>query len=372
MAAVFAVGQVSSAPRLTETFPSGIRAGVQSMPEAQTVSVGLFLSLKDVPESVRRAGWPHFLEHLIASHADPALDERLESKGMSLTASTTATSIRFEVKGSGSDFKLAVEAIQTLLKPFAITEEMVSKEKLTLRQEWFQVKFDRQPAIDAWNAACSFPHPFGQPAWLDMATAQNLSDLWSHLITGTHVAICAAGPGTSADMLEALRPLDAAVSESVAAPPAGPELPPAERGPSGPFWAWSVPSLDSPTAARALACALGLKSVEPDVQISFTPSSQVSALSVTLPSYQQWSRVTKDLETSAETTADTGLRLARAWVRRVISSPSGLVMVWGPLLAEGSDIKPDALVAQVDAISAGSVESELRKALDVGVGKVVR
>jgi hypothetical protein len=136
---------------VARVLPNGASYRVESTPGTGRVVVALHASAENLPGDGGVSGTRHLLEHLLAKGSDGKLDIRLESAGLSLTASTDRDGIGFVILGSSDQAVLAVESLREFFAPLGAKDEDVAKELEIIRQEMILAS-DFAPFFDsAWR-----------------------------------------------------------------------------------------------------------------------------------------------------------------------------------------------------------------------------
>jgi hypothetical protein len=120
---------------INKSLPNGAKLRVERDAGSKNVMVSLFASSDNLPGDAGTPGTRHLLEHLIAKGPDRLLDMKLESVGLSLTATTERDGTNFVIMGPSDKAVMAVESLRELLAPVEVGEEEVATEIKIIDQE---------------------------------------------------------------------------------------------------------------------------------------------------------------------------------------------------------------------------------------------
>lgn len=129
---------------ITKDLPNGAKFRVERVAGSKQVMVALFASSANLPGDAGTPGTRHLLEHLIAKGPDRLLDLKLESVGLSLTATTERDGTNFVIMGPSDQAVMAVESLRDLLAPVDVGEDEIANELKIIDQEGvFRERFSR-------------------------------------------------------------------------------------------------------------------------------------------------------------------------------------------------------------------------------------
>ncbi|MFM9873312.1 MAG: insulinase family protein [Fimbriimonadaceae bacterium] len=120
---------------IAKDLPNGAKLRVELDAGSKQVMVALFASSANLPGDAGTPGTRHLLEHLIAKGPDRLLDLKLESVGLSLTATTERDGTNFVIMGPSDKAVMAVESLRELLAPVVVGEEEIVNEIKIIDQE---------------------------------------------------------------------------------------------------------------------------------------------------------------------------------------------------------------------------------------------
>jgi predicted Zn-dependent peptidase len=124
--------------RLT-TLSNGLKVASRTMPEIETVAVGLFADVGSRHEAARESGLAHLFEHMVFKGAGGrsarAIAEVVEDVGGDLNAATSRDSTLFSARLLSGDLPLGVEIIADLVRHPHFDEVELEREKRVVLQE---------------------------------------------------------------------------------------------------------------------------------------------------------------------------------------------------------------------------------------------
>jgi|GEM_PF-4813308 len=132
------------AEAISKELPNGAKLRVERVADSKKVMVALFASADNLPGDAGTPGTRHLLEHFIAKGPDRLLDMKLESAGLSLTATTERDGTNFVIMGPSEKAVMAVESLRDLLEPVEVGEGEIATEIKIIDQEGvFRDRFSR-------------------------------------------------------------------------------------------------------------------------------------------------------------------------------------------------------------------------------------
>ncbi len=120
---------------ISKELPNGSKLRVERVAGTKQVMVALYAAASSLPGDAGTPGTRHLLEHLIAKGPDRLLDVKLESAGLSLTATTERDGTNFVIMGPSDQAVMAVESLRELLAPVQVGEEELAIELKIIDQE---------------------------------------------------------------------------------------------------------------------------------------------------------------------------------------------------------------------------------------------
>lgn len=123
---------------------NGAAYRIERVAGSGSVMVALYVAESNLPQDGGTPGTRHLLEHLIAKGGDRMLDKRLESVGLSLTASTERDGTSFVIMGTASQTVAAVQSLSDLMEPLQVSEtELATEVKIIDQEGVFRDRFAR-------------------------------------------------------------------------------------------------------------------------------------------------------------------------------------------------------------------------------------
>ena len=221
---------------------NGLQVVAEPMPDAQSVSVGVWCQVGSRHEQAEEAGLAHFLEHLCFKGTDRRsardISEEIDRLGGELNAFTTRENTAFYATVLGEHLPQAVDLLNDLVLHPALTARDVEKERQVVIEEIRMVDDNPEEMVHDLHARQLWGrHPLGRPVQGTMRSVGRLSRrqvlrFWRRHYRPSGIVIAAAGRLQWRPLLRQLdrtfgrwRPRPAA-SQSGETPPA----PPAHHG----------------------------------------------------------------------------------------------------------------------------------------------
>jgi predicted Zn-dependent peptidase len=202
-----AARRIGSAPPATyerSELPNGLRVLTQSMPDARSVSVALFVGVGSRHEQGAHAGLSHMLEHLVFKgterYPDPGeLSEAVEGCGGSVNASTDRELTVYSAKVPAAAADRALEVVSQLVLRPLLRRADVSAEKPVIVDEIRM--YEDSPSdhvFTLFDALLFGDHPLGReiagtPGTVRRATRTALVGHWRHWYAPTRLVLAVAG-----------------------------------------------------------------------------------------------------------------------------------------------------------------------------------
>lgn len=162
--------------RVRQELPNGAVYLIDKADTPGHVRVALSASFHGYPDEPGTLGVRHLLEHLVVKGRDRALDRKLESQGLSLSAWTTRDALNVVISGPTGALPLAMASIDEVLNPGGFTQDEINKELKIMAEEKLLHAPDR-PLVDAaWEAVYGQEglSPFGDLEVLAKLTPSDL------------------------------------------------------------------------------------------------------------------------------------------------------------------------------------------------------
>ncbi len=364
---------VGQPPRLRTSLSNGAIVQVERMPNANSLSVQLFVASRNTPETPATNGRRHLLEHLVARGTHGDLDQRLESVGAFLNAHTLRDATQFEVTLPAGQLKLGLAALQETMHMPEVTQDVIKHEAIVLGQESALREPEDKLSAAAWSAAYGDDglDAFGNLDVIRSTTPADLVELHRRMYIGSNLVISIAGDVD----LDAATKLAADILKVI---PAGETRLPSSRKSatsaevtlpgSGEARGAAVPGFLSPKSAWVLAAGLSVAATIPNCFVTYTPTSRNGLVIV---GQTDGNRIGSAFDSAkANELVAHGRRLARRWVERQLQDPTAVASLRGMLLVQSLGLKPEVMLENIDAMQPYQFEEGL-DAFRHGAGVIV-
>ncbi len=218
--------------------PNGARVVTETMPQAKTVSLGMWIEAGSRHEGPGQEGMAHLWEHMAfkgTAHRDAlAIAKELDILGGLANAFTSREATCFHIRVMDAHLPRAFDILSDIVLRPALDPEELGREKAVILQEISMVEETPEDKIheEFWQAAWSNPaiaHPItGTPASVSAATPEALLAWRRGHYRPEGLCVVAAGAVTHDELTElAASALDhLTATPAPAAAPAGPYQPP--------------------------------------------------------------------------------------------------------------------------------------------------
>ncbi|MEJ6673875.1 MAG: pitrilysin family protein [Alphaproteobacteria bacterium] len=189
--------------RRMSTLSNGIRIASIAMPEAHSVSLGIWIKAGARDERTSEVGIAHFLEHMAfkgtASRNAAAIAAEVEDAGGYVNAHTSREETAYYIKLLPEDIELAGDILCDILTASILPEDEIERERGVILQELGQaIDSPDDIVFENFNAACYGDHILGQSilGTTDSVSSFNRDELRAFMDRhyGTaQMLICAAG-----------------------------------------------------------------------------------------------------------------------------------------------------------------------------------
>ena len=219
--------EFDSSSRATR-LPNGVRVVTERMPQAKTVSLGIWIEAGSRHEAPGQEGVAHLMEHMAfkgtASRDALAIAKELDTLGGLSNAFTSREATCFHIRVMDAHLVRAFDILSDIVLDPLLDPEELGREQAVILQEISMVEETPEEKIheDFWAAAwenAALAHPItGTPASVSAATAASLADWRRSHYRPEAITVVAAGsidPEALADLAEAAfgsLPATAAVS----------------------------------------------------------------------------------------------------------------------------------------------------------------
>jgi predicted Zn-dependent peptidase len=158
---------------------NGIRILTREMPDARSVSLGIWVENGSRHESRQQNGISHFLEHLYFKGTErrnaTQIAEEMDSVGGVLNAFTAKEYTCYYVKVLDENLSLAVDLLADIFLHSVFDPEEIERERTVILQEISQSEDTPDDYVHDLFSLDFFPdHPLGRPICGDAATVGNM------------------------------------------------------------------------------------------------------------------------------------------------------------------------------------------------------
>ena len=310
------------------------------------VSIQIFVTNANAPDTAATYGYRHLLEHLIAMSV-PGHDIVVETAGGSLDAATTRDTIRFEWNVPPSLVPTVASTMRKFLEWKNTTPAEIQREAEIIRHEVALQDGNARSAKEAWDAVFEDQaiSMLGDAESCLKATPSQLVTLWKKLTVGSQIVVSVIGPVDLSGTAKLIR------TEIEGLPKGGPKqwLSRSINGSYGTKQtaAIVVPPIGSSGSVSALIAAFGASGKLSRPFVTYTPSARPSV--VLLGSQDPAEEIGKSLKDEDPAVAFRyGQAYLYAWIRNQLATPSRSATFHGTLLSAGLSQRPSKLWDQVE------------------------
>ena len=182
---------------------NNLRIITSTRPEAETVSVGVWLKTGSAYEKKEANGISHFLEHMVfqgtKNRTALEISEAIENKGGSMNAYTAREFTSFYAKMLKDDLELAVDVLSDLITKATFPKKNLNKEKEVVIQEIKQAVDTPDDIIFDYMQEKAFPNQsigrsiLGPIENVKSFDKKSLDSYISTNYAGENMVICAVG-----------------------------------------------------------------------------------------------------------------------------------------------------------------------------------
>lgn len=144
------------------TLSNGLRVASETVPHAQTATVGVWIDAGSRFETAANNGTAHFLEHMAfkgtKSRSRVGLEEEIENMGGHLNAYTSREHVTYYAKVLKKDVSKAVNILGDMMQNSAIKEEDVDRERGVILREMEEVSSKFRSSVSCLRAICLESH----------------------------------------------------------------------------------------------------------------------------------------------------------------------------------------------------------------------
>ncbi|ODV89315.1 hypothetical protein CANCADRAFT_137170 [Tortispora caseinolytica NRRL Y-17796] len=187
----------------TTTLANGLTVATESMPNAQTATVGVWIDAGSRAETAANNGTAHFLEHLsfkgTSSRTQQQLELEIENIGAHLNAYTSRENTVFYAKAFKNDVPKSVEILSDILQSSKLDESAIERERDVIIREAEEVdKQYEEVVFDHLHAVAFQGQPLGRTILgpkenIMSISKKDLSDYIAQNYTGDRMVLAAAG-----------------------------------------------------------------------------------------------------------------------------------------------------------------------------------
>lgn len=151
----------------TTTLPNGLTVATESIPAAQTATVGVWIDAGSRAENEKNNGTAHFLEHLAfkgtSTRSQQQLELEIENMGGHLNAYTSRENTVYYAKSFKDDVPKTVELISDILQNSKLEEGAIEREREVIIRESEEVdKQHEEVVFDHLHAVAFQAQPLGR------------------------------------------------------------------------------------------------------------------------------------------------------------------------------------------------------------------
>lgn len=153
-------------PQVT-TLANGLRVATETVPFAQTATVGVWIDAGSRFETAKSNGTAHFLEHMAfkgtKTRTTKGLEEEVENLGAHLNAYTSREQTTYYAKVLKGDVPKAVDILSDILQNSSLQEHAVERERSVILREMEEIEGQPEEVLFDHLHATAFQHsPLGR------------------------------------------------------------------------------------------------------------------------------------------------------------------------------------------------------------------
>jgi predicted Zn-dependent peptidase len=185
------------------TLGSGLRVVTERMPEARSVSSGVWVGIGARDEPADLAGVSHFLEHLLFKGTEDRsarqIAESIDRVGGDMNAFTTKEYTAYYTRLPGSELGLGLEILGDVLTAPALRETDVESERQVILEELLMDEDSPEDKAHALLYESLFPdHPLGRetagaPETVSAITTADVRQFFEHWYRPASMVVAVAG-----------------------------------------------------------------------------------------------------------------------------------------------------------------------------------
>jgi hypothetical protein len=352
--ALFLAGQITLESSQTRVLlPNGSAFFLENRKSPYT-SVQLILSSKGIENEADQRGYRHLLEHLVARSL-PGHDETVEEAGGLLSAYTDRDWVRFEWKIPVGKEKIALEGLESFLRPKSFTAGQIKKESRIIYLEGLETSLTERNIEKDWLSTFGSEgiSTMGEASELEAVEPETLSELWKLLTQGPQVTVSISG---DIDLKEFSSNLRKTLQRQSIAKEKGWSLrkifdTASARSPRSLI----TTSIESKRTMSALIAAFGVGAKLRGATIHYQPSFRGGIL--TLEGEGDTAQVIQ--YEGEQTLFELGKRYAKGWIKYKTSNASESAAFHGILMSLDRSFSPRKLMENVDLAPISDFRAEL-------------
>lgn len=352
--ALFLASQITVESSQSRVFlPNGSALFLENRKSPYT-SIQLILSSRGIEKEADQRGYRHLLEHLVARSL-PGHDEKVEGTGGLLTAYTDRDWLRFDWKIPTGKETVALQGLESFLKPQVFTKEQIKKESRIIYLEGLETPLVERNIEKDWLSTYGSQgiSTLGVASELETIEPETLTALWRTLSAGPQITIAVSGDINLKQFSDSLRKI--ALRQPIAK-----EKPWAMRKiEDGASARWNrsliTSSIDSKRTMSTLIAAFGIGAKLRNTTVHYQPSFRGGIASV-----EGEGDVKEIVTTEGEKTLfELGKRYAKGWIKFKTSNASESAAFNGILMSLDRSFTPGKLMENVELAPISDFRAEL-------------
>lgn len=159
--------ELDGPPTEVTTLANGLRVATETVPFAQTATVGVWIDAGSRFETAKSNGTAHFLEHMAfkgtKTRTTKGLEEEVENLGAHLNAYTSREQTTYYAKVLKGDVPKAVDILSDILQNSSLQEHAVERERSVILREMEEIEGQPEEVLFDHLHATAFQHsPLGR------------------------------------------------------------------------------------------------------------------------------------------------------------------------------------------------------------------
>jgi hypothetical protein len=349
--------------------PFGIVIKVSQNPGVRSFSLQLLADARYALDLPATHGYRHLLEHFVLK----GLDEKLETAGLYLNATTYRDLMRIGVSGNPKSLGVALEAVRQILNPLRVSSADIQKELAILQQEHCVSKTRCECTEEAWKYFFSekYLEPFGNLEAMKGTTPRELSDLHARHFVPEGLVVSIVSPENEEEVLtEAKKALGSIKAYKVPKESCkrlkknlqvtSQALFCTSKGGTS-LRAVRVEGLGTVDTLCKLMAAMFLVEAYPELQMVYTPSVYPGLIVIYGSSEAHLSSCVDHMSLGrARLFFEEAVSLTSNWIRSFLKDPGEEAYFRGLLALKDSGLSPEVLLSRLQAMSVSCLEEGLK------------